>query len=123
MINELKRILQIELKKIDGLSSGKAKPDEIIENDEIYYGYEVTYASRPNSVDYSTTDYSITITGRLVGKNKSVATMDDYADQIGNVLRNLRFRTTIQDVTEYSNISKKIINGSASMNDATYFIR
>lgn len=123
MINELKRILQLKLKEIDGLSSGKAKPDEIIEDNQIYYGYEITYKSRKNSVDYSTTDYDITITGRLVGKNKSMATVDNFAYQIAEVLKELRFDTTVQDTIEFTNISKKIINGSASMCDATYFIR
>ena len=49
--------------------------------------------------------------------------MDDYSQKIANVLKELRFDYTIQDVTSYDNIKKKIINGSASMNDATYFIR
>lgn len=123
MINELKTILQEKLSEISGLSSGIAKPDDIIEDDEIYYGYEITYSSNPDSVDYSTNNYNITITGRLVAKNQTLATMDEYADKIRQVLQSLRFRTTIQDVTKYDNINKKIINGAASMNDATYFIR
>ena len=123
MINELKTILQTKLSAIEGLGSGIAKPDDIIQEDEIYYGYEITYKSSNNSVDYSTTDYAITITGRLVSKNKSLSIMDDYSQKIANVLKELRFDYTIQDVTSYDNIKKKIINGSASMNDATYFIR
>lgn len=123
MVNELKNILESKFSEITGLTSGIAKPDDIVEDDEIYYGYELTYASHNSSVDYSTTDYSITITGRLVAKNKSLATMDNYAAQICNVLKNLRFNTTVQDVTKYNNICKKIINGSAQMDDATGFIR
>ena len=123
MINDLKTILQTRLSAIEGLSSGIAKPDEVIQEDEIYYGYEITYKSSNNSVDYSTTDYAITITGRLVSKNKSLSVMDDYSQAIANVLKDLRFDYTIQDVTSYEKKKKKIINGSASMNDATYFIR
>ena len=123
MINDLKTILQTRLSEIEGLSSGISKPDEVIQEDEIYYGYEITYKSSNNSVDYSTTDYAITITGRLVSKNKSLSVMDEYSQKIANVLKDLRFDYTIQDVTSYDNIKKKIINGSASMNDATYFIR
>lgn len=123
MINELKKILQLKLHEITGLTSGPAKPDDIVQNDEIYYGYEITYRSKSNSVDYSTTDYDITITGRLVSKNKSMSVMDEYGESIANVLKDLRFNYVLQDITSYDNIKKKIINGSASMNDATYFIR
>lgn len=123
MINELKVILQEKLSNITGLNSGPAKPDDIIETGEIYYGYEITYRSRVNSVDYSTNDYDITITGRLVGNNVTLATIDSYTQSIANILQELRFDYTMQDVTSYDNIKKKIINGSASMNDATYFIR
>lgn len=123
MINELKVILQTKLHEITGLTSGPAKPDDIVQENEIYYGYELTYKSQTNSVDYSTTDYNITITGRLVSKDKSLSTMDEYGEAISNVLKDLRFNYTLQDVTSYDNIKKKIINGTASMNDATCFIR
>lgn len=123
MMNELKTILQDKLSHVEGLSSGVAKPDDLVEDNEIYYGYELTYKSSNNSVDYSTTDYDITITGRLVSKNKSLSIMDEYAQSIADILKELRFDYTMQDVIAYDNIKKKIINGSASMNDATYLIR
>ena len=44
MINELRKLLQTNLKAIEGLSSGRAKADDVIEEDEIYYGYELTYS-------------------------------------------------------------------------------
>lgn len=123
MVNDLKNTLQTKLSQIEGLTSGIARPDEVIQEDEIYYGYEITYKSSNDSLDYSTTDYSIVLTGRLVSKNKTLSEMDRISQEIANVLKSLRFNYTLQDVTSYDNIKKKIINGSASMNDATYFIR
>ena len=68
-------------------------------------------------------EISITLTGRLVSKNKSVAVMDSYANQIAEVLKSLRFRYTIQDVTEYDKINKLIINGHTSLNEVNNYLR
>ena len=71
MINELRKLLQTNLKTIQGLSCGRAKADDVIEEDEIYYGYELTYSVDNSSLGYEYNEYSITLTGRLVSKNKS----------------------------------------------------
>ena len=42
MVNDLRKLLQSRLSEIEGLASGKAKPDDVREEDEIYYGYELT---------------------------------------------------------------------------------
>lgn len=123
MIEQLKIDLQTALSAIEGLGSGVSKLDDIVENNEIYYGYEVTYQMSNSTIDYSFSDYDITITGRLVGRNVNLSTMDDYSEKIANVLKSFRFRYTIQDVIRDGEISKKIINGHASMNEATYLLR
>lgn len=123
MINELKVILQENLSRITGLSSGSAKPDDVIQDDEVYYGYEITYQTSNSTLDYEFNNYNITITGRLVSKNKTLAEMDAFAMSIAEVLKSLRFKYTIQDVQIENTIRKKIINGFASMDESTYFIR
>ena len=123
MIDQLKVLLQSKLSEIEGLGSGVSKLDDVIENGEIYYGYEITYQTSSSTVDYSFSNYNITITGRLVGRNINLATMDLYSQKIANVLRYFNFKYTIQDVIKEGEISKKIINGHASMDEATYFIR
>lgn len=123
MIDQLKVELQEALSTITGLGSGVSKLDDVIENGEVYYGYEVTYQMTSSTIDYSFSDYNITITGRLVGRGVTLSTMDDYSQKIANVLKSFRFRYTIQDVVREGEISKKIINGHASMNEATYYIR
>ena len=124
MINQLKTILQIKLLEIEGLSSGVAKPDDIIEDNEIYYGYEITYTNTSSTSDYAFDDYRIVITGRLVGKNKSLNEIDFYGEKIREALQSLRFKTTIQDTISYDEtLKKKIINGNASMNTSTFDIR
>ena len=123
MINELKILLQSKLLEINGLSAGKAKPDDVIEEDEVYYGYELTTSAENYGLEYQFTEMSITLTGRLVSKNKSMSVMDGFASQIANVLKDLRFRYTIQDVTEYDNINKIIINGHTSLNEINNYLR
>ena len=123
MVNDLRKLLQSRLSEIKGLSSGKAKPDDVIEEDEIYYGYELTTSAEDYGLEYQFTEMSITLTGRLVSKNKSVAVMDSYANQIAEVLKSLRFRYTIQDVTEYDKINKLIINGHTSLNEVNNYLR
>lgn len=123
MINDLRKTLQTELSTITGLSSGRAKADDVIEEDEIYYGYELTYTLNESDKDYTYDEYSITLTGRLVSKNKTLATMDAMADEIAKVLKSLNIKYTIQDVTQYDKINKLIINGRCSMNTINYELR
>lgn len=49
--------------------------------------------------------------------------MDSYANQIAQVLKDLRFRYTIQDVTEYNKINKVLINGHTSLNEINNYLR
>ena len=123
MVNDLRKLLQSRLSKIEGLASGKAKPDDVIEEHEIYYGYELTTSAENYGLEYQFSEISITLTGRLVSKNKSLATMDSYANQIAQVLKDLRFRYTIQDVTEYNKINKVLINGHTSLNEINNYLR
>ena len=123
MINQLRTELQTRLNSIEGLSSGRAKADDVIEENEIYYGYELTYTNDGYDKGYDYEEYSITLTGRLVSKNKSIAIMDSMAQEIAKVLKDLRFKTTIQDVTQYDKINKLIINGRVKMNTINYKLR
>lgn len=123
MINDLRKTLQSKLSLIEGLSSGKPRPDDVIEEDEIYYGYELTYKVNSSDLGYQYNDYSITLTGRLVSKNKKLSVMDAMAQEIAKVLNDLRIKYTIQDVTEYDKINKLIINGTTLMNEVNYNLR
>lgn len=123
MMNNLRKLLQSKLSSIEGLTSGRAKPDDVVEEDEVYYGYELTTSADNYGLEYKYSELSITLTGRLVSKNKSLAVMDSYASQIAEVLKELRFRYTIQDVTQYDNINKVIINGSTSLNEVNNYLR
>lgn len=123
MVNDLRKLLQSELKAIEGLSSGKARPDDVIEENEIYYGYELTTSVNDYGMEYQYSDLSITLTGRLVSKNKSLSTMDEYSQKIAEVLKRLRFKYTIQDVTQYDKVNKMIINGRTSLNEVNNKLR
>lgn len=123
MVNDLRKLLQTRLSAIEGLSSGRAKADDVIEENEIYYGYELTYSVDGSDKDYTYDEYSITLTGRLVSKNKSIAVMDNMANEIAKVLKSLNIKYTIQDVTQYDKINKLIINGRCSMNTINYELR
>lgn len=123
MINDLRKLLQSELKSIEGLSSGKAKPDDVIEENEIYFGYELTTSVNDYGMEYEYSDLSIVLTGRLVSKNKSLSNMDEYSEKIAGILKKLRFKYTIQDVTQYDKINKMIINGRTSLNEINNKLR
>ena len=123
MINDLRKTLQSRLEQIENLNCGIPKTDDLVEENEIFYGYELTYSVNSSDLGYQYNDYSITLTGRLVSKNKSLAIMDHMAQEIAKVLRDLRFKYTIQDVTEYSTTKKLIINGTTSMDEVNYNLR
>lgn len=123
MINDLRKLLQSELKSIEGLSSGKARPDDVIEENEIYFGYELTTSVNDYGMEYEYSDLSVVLTGRLVSKNKSLSNMDEYSEKIAGILKKLRFKYTIQDVTQYDKINKMIINGRTSLNEINNKLR
>lgn len=123
MINDLRKLLQSELKSIEGLNSGKARPDDVIEENEIYFGYELTTSVNDYGMEYEYSDLSIVLTGRLVSKNKSLSNMDEYSEKIAGILKKLRFKYTIQDVTQYDKINKMIINGRTSLNEINNKLR
>jgi hypothetical protein len=123
MVNDLRKLLQRNLSTIEGLSSGRAKADDVIREDEIYYGYELTYSVNDSNLEYEYNDYSITLTGRLVSKNKTLSQMDNIANEIGRVLKSLNIKYTIQDVTQYDKINKIVINGRCTMNEINYKLR
>lgn len=123
MIDNLRKLLQSELKAIEGLTSGKARPDDIIEEDEVYFGYELTTSVNDYGLEYQFSDLSVTLTGRLVSKNKSLSVMDEYSQKIAEILKKLRFKYTIQDVTQYDRINKMIINGRTSLNEVNNNLR
>ena len=123
MINDLRKLLQSELNSIEGLSSGKAKPDDVVEENEIYFGYELTTSVNDYGMEYEYSDLSIVLTGRLVSKNKSLSNMDEYSEKIAGILKKLRFKYTIQDVTQYDKINKMIINGRTSLNEINNKLR
>lgn len=123
MIDNLRKLLQSELKAIEGLTSGKARPDDVIEEDEVYFGYELTTSVNDYGLEYQFSDLSVTLTGRLVSKNKSLSIMDEYSQKIAEILKKLRFKYTIQDVTQYDKINKMIINGRTSLNEVNNNLR
>lgn len=123
MIENLRTLLYSKLTEIEGLSCGRAKPDDVVEENEIYYGYELTTTANDYGLEYEFTDMSITLTGRLVSKNQSLATMDLYSQKIIKVLKDLRFRYTVQDVTEYDKVNKVIINGYTSLSEINNYLR
>lgn len=123
MTNELRKLLQTELSSIENLSSGIAKPDDMIKDDEIYYGYELTTSVSETNVEYEFNDLSITLTGRLVSRNKKLSEMDAMANNIAKVLKKLRFKYTIQDVTRYDTTNKMIINGRVNISEINYLLR
>lgn len=123
MIDNLRKLLQSELKAVEGLTSGKARPDDIIEEDEVYFGYELTTSVNDYGLEYQFSDLSVTLTGRLVSKNKSLSIMDEYSQKIAEILKKLRFKYTIQDVTQYDKINKMIINGRTSLNEVNNNLR
>ena len=45
------------------------------------------------------------------------------ANSIAKVLKDLRFKYTIQDVTQYDKVNKLIINGRTSMNEVNGLLR
>lgn len=124
-MNDLRTLIQARLSAIEGLDVGVPKPDDMIEDNKTYFGYELQndYVGSDFDRNYS---MQVSIIGHLVRKNNNVEDtlyeIDYMLEQVTRVLKGLNIRYSIQDVTIDDNVRKIFINGHVRYNEINYWL-
>ena len=90
-------MIQNKLTEIEGLETGIIIPQEMVEKDRYYFGYDVRTSLNKRDLSYDNEQYTISIVGYLSTKGGTQKQFDDYLDAICEKLGELRFRPTTQD--------------------------
>lgn len=116
LINQFRIMIQTELTKIKGLSSGKIISDDTIQTGVFHYGYEVSSSVISKNIGYDNDNMVLTITGYLTTKGDSLEKFDDFTDQICQALSRLNIKTNTKDITTYDTTRKALISGTVVLN-------
>lgn len=110
-MNDIRTLVQSKLDLIIGLDSGPAMPDGLVEKGKTYFGYELSenYRGSDFNKNYS---MEITLTGRLVRKidpvENTVQIVDSMLEDIKAVLKQINFKYSYRDVSEFQDGFRKI---------------
>lgn len=123
LINKFRTMVQTELTKVKGLTSGKIISDDLIQSETYHYGYEVATSVSNKSIGYDNDYIVINVTGYLTTKGGSLEDFDKYTDEICNALSRLNIRATTKDITTYDTTRKTMITGSVVLNTLDGMLR
>jgi hypothetical protein len=113
MINHFRTLVQEKLDTIQDLDSGETVSDEMIEDEKYYFGYKISTVGNRYNLDYSNKTEYITLTGYLSTKNRSLAKLDSFTDEIMSKLAELRLNCSANDITTLdSKVRKVLITGT-----------
>lgn len=117
MINHFRRLVQEKLNSIADLESGEIIGDDMIEEEQYYFGYRTTTSGQHYNLDYSDRQDVISITGYLSTKGGSLEKFDQFTDYILDKLSELRILATATDITTLdTKVRKVLITGSVFYN-------
>lgn len=109
MTNTFRILVQEKLNSISDLSAGEIIGDDMIEENNYYFGYRVSVSRIANNLDYSDYREMISLTGYLSTKGGSLAKFDDFTDAIVDKLSELRLRCSTNDVTTLDSKTRKVL--------------
>lgn len=113
-MDEIRLYIQNGLAGLTLSETGTPKPDDMIEDGETYFGYEVqeTYNDSDLAKEYT---MQVSIVGRLVRRNdvtgNTLSLIDEALDELKKKLKQIGFRYTCQDVSMDDNVRKIVVSG------------
>jgi len=90
-------MIQSKLNEIEGLEAGIIVPQNMVEKNKYYFGYDVRTSLNKRDLSYDNEQYTVSIVGYLSTKGGTLADFDAKLDAICDKLGELRFRPTTQD--------------------------
>lgn len=119
-MKEIRDLIQSKFNEIKDLESGPAIPDDIVENETTYFGYELQEDYLNSDLDSNYT-MQINITGRLIRKNNSAENtleiIDKVLSKLKEKLKELNFKYSYQDITMDNGIRKILVIGKVNYNE------
>lgn len=116
----MRTLIQSKLNELENIESGEMIPDDIIEDNVIYFGYQLTKSYINNDFDKNHT-YRVNLTGyisrRIQAEENTTQIVDEAAEDIVDKLEELNFRCNIEDVSIENNIRKLRITGYVDYNE------
>ncbi len=119
-MDNLRTLIQTQLNAIGDIDSGVPTPDDMIEDNQTYFGYTL-------SQDYIDGDFDrnysmqILINGHLVRRNNeaenTLEIIDTALAELLQTLKTLNFKYNFEDVNIDSNIRKIHITGTVRYNE------
>lgn len=119
-MNELRVLIQQKLEEIQGLEVTTEIPDSLIEDNKIYFSYNLQKTYRDSDFDKNYT-YRVNLTGYLKMKEdptlNTLEITDNMADEIERKLKELNIKSNYIDITVIDGIRKKQISGECIYNE------
>ena len=116
----MRTLIQNKLNELTDIESGEMIPDDIIEDNVIYFGYQLTKNYINNDFDKNHT-YRVNLTGfisrRIQAEENTTQIVDEAAEDIVDKLEELNFKCNVEDVSIENNIRKLRITGYVDYNE------
>jgi len=121
-MDEIRRFIQTGLSGLQLSAVGVPQPDEMVQDGETYFGYELQENYRGSDM-YNCYTMEVGITGRLVRRNNTeentVEVLDLALEELKEALKNMNIRYSYQDVSMGDNIRKILVTGYCIYNEMT----
>lgn len=122
-MNELREYIQARLIQITDIQSGVPIPDDIVESNKTYFGYEVQDT-------FSNTDFDkfetrrVSVIGFLVykddGNTNTLLILDEALAELREAFKDLNLKATFRDVTLEKHIRKIRVSCDGKYNEMNY---
>ena len=119
-MNDLRELIQKKLSEIDDIEIGIPIPDELVEDNMTYFGYEIQEVNYGSDYD---NNYSmrVILTGRLVRRAKqneeSLRILGEALEEIKTALKSMNFRYSYNDVTIDKSLRKYFVSAEVNYNE------
>ena len=126
-MKDIRELIQSKLEEIQDLEVTSLIPDDLMEENTIYFTYSLQkfFEDSDFDKDYS---YQITLTGYVKAKNSNgediLDDIDGKGEEVIQKLKELNIKCDIFDVTEADIAEKKLkVVGSVRYNEINYLLR
>lgn len=116
----MRTLIQEKLDEILDIESSEPIPDDIVQKNKTYFGYETatTYINSDLQNNYT---YRTTITGHVIRKRvateNTLEILDSATKEIISKLKELNFKCSFQDVSINNGIKKISLTGYVEYNE------
>ena len=123
LTNDLRIIIQTKLQEIVGLQSGVIRPEEMIEDNIYYFGYNVVTSVVDRDLSYDNNHYTISLVGYLSVSGGTQKEFDNFNDSICSKLLSLNFRPTVNQNPIDNKVRKSTITAYVQLNTLDELLR